>query len=349
MGVMMPVISVVLPAFNAEKYVKEAVQSILDQTFISFELIVIDDGSTDGTLQVLQQLKELDERVILITRQNRGLVETLNEGIDHARGKWLARMDADDIALPNRFERQLQWLGKSDADICGSWVQFCGTADKRILKHPQSDAANKMELLFGCSFAHPTVMMKTELVRNLRYDKAWEKCEDYDLWERAARAGWKMTNVPEVLLLYRQHDAQVSTAASVTQQELTQRIRRRRWEFVSTSMNIEREWIAEVLKLREPLLPKFNINDVDSAFVELLHHASGEARITVFDHVTRIYFRAAADCPDIVMRWWRLNTKFGRTFPWGTMFQLLVLSVLRIRPGSHFFEKLKKFLLSKAV
>src|SRR5208337_2402809 len=99
------------------------------------------------------------------------------------------------------------------------------------------------ELIFGAPFVHPTVMMKTKLLKQLHYDKAWEKCEDYDLWERAARANWKMINVPEVLLLYRQHKAQISTSASSRQLQLAQKIQRRRWEYLSDLVKLEKEWI----------------------------------------------------------------------------------------------------------
>jgi hypothetical protein len=251
-------------------------------------------------------------------------------------------MDQDDIALPYRFERQLQWLEQTSADICGSWVKFFGTADKRILKHPQTDSALKMELLFGCSFAHPTVIMKTELVKQLRYDKDWEKCEDYDLWERAAHIGWKMTNVPEVLLMYRQHEAQISTTTSAMQQQLTQKIRRRYWEFVFDSMKLEKAWIDEVLKLREPLSPQSNMNVVDSVFVELLQRSQGETRETIFDYATRLYFRAASTCPDVAARWSKLHKDFGFGFAKGTKTKLLLLSVFRIHADSRLFELLKK-------
>lgn len=337
----MPKISVVLPVYNGERYLAEALDSILAQTFADFEIIVIDDGSTDGSLSLLQKYEKRDKRIRLVARENRNLATTLNDSIDLAKGEWIARMDQDDIALPHRFERQLEWLEQTGADICGSWVQFFGTADRRIIKHSQTDEAIKMGLLFGSPFAHPTVMMKTELVKQLRYDKAWEKCEDYDLWERAARAGWKMTNVPEILLLYRQHDAQISTNASTYQQLLTQKIRRRCWELVSDSMKLKKEWIDEVLKLREPSPAKPNMNDVDSVFIELLQQNQGEARATIFDHATRMYFRAAVDCPDVVSRWSKLYKKFGVGDAKGVKLKLWLLATLHIRSDSKLFNYLK--------
>lgn len=337
-----PLISVALPVHNGEKYLAEAIESILAQTFTDFELIIIDDGSADNSLQVLRKYQQRDARINLVARESRNLATTLNDIIDLARGKWIARMDQDDIALPQRFERQLQWLEQSGADICGSWVKFFGTTDKRTLKHPQSDEAIKMGLLFGSSFAHPSVIMKTELAKQLRYDKAWEKCEDYDLWVRAAHAGWKMSNVPEVLLLYRQHEAQISTSTADRQQELTQAVRRRYWGLVFDSMGLDRALIGEVLKLREPSPPKADMDKVDLAFFELLDRNLGEARETIFDHVTRLYFRAAANCPDVFARWGRLNKRFGIGQAWVTKLKLLALSGFRVRADSAIFTRMKK-------
>ena len=163
----MPLISVAMPVYNGEAHLAEALESILAQTYTNFELIIIDDGSTDNSLQVLLQYQKRDIRIRLITRENRNLATTLNDIIDLAQGKWVARMDQDDIALPHRFERQLEWLEQTGADIAGSWIQLFGTFDKRILKHSQTDDAIKMELLFGSPFAHPTVMLRAELVKQL--------------------------------------------------------------------------------------------------------------------------------------------------------------------------------------
>lgn len=342
----MPVISVLLPVFNAEKFVGAAIESVLSQTFTNFELILINDGSTDGSLNILDKFKKLDIRVVVVTRENRGLVETLNEGINLAKGKWVARMDADDIAFPQRFERQLQWLSQTDADICGSWIKNFGAGGTRIIKHPQSDDAIKMELLFGCSFAHPTVIMKTELVKKLRYDQDWDKAEDYDLWIRAACAGWKMTNVPEVLLMYRQHNRQISTASSAKQQQLTQEIRHRYGHFVFDKMQFNEKSIDAALNLRELYVSKPNMNLVDLAFVSLLQHNHGEAKAVILDHATRLYYRAASNSLDVAYRWHRLNRQFGYGLGLSTIIKLLFLSIFQINPSSATFQTIKKFYFS---
>lgn len=340
--VSMPLISVAMSIYNGEAYLAEAIDSILAQSFTNFEFIIIDDGSTDNSLKILREYEKRDTRIRLIARENKNLATTLNEIIDLAFGKWIARMDQDDIALPERFERQLAWLDATGADIGGSWVQFFGTSDKRVLMHAQSDEAIQMELLFGSAFAHPSVMMKTELVKKLRYDKAWEKCEDYDLWERAARAGWKMTNIPEVLLHYRLHSNQISSNASLQQQSLTQKIRHRYGQFFFDKSHLNKQWIDEVLKLREPIPAVTNMDMVDDAFDRLLQITKGEARDVVFDHMTRLYFRAAPNYINIAFRWQKLSYQNGFGIYFLTIFKLVFLSIFKISPKSSFFQNLKK-------
>lgn len=340
-GAPVPEVSVALAVYNGAQYLGEAIDSILAQTFTNFELIVIDDGSTDDTLAILRKFEAKDARVRVVSRENRELATTLNEIIDLARGKWIARMDSDDIALPNRFAAQLRWLEQTGADMCGSWVQLFGADFEHPLKHAISDAAIRMELLFGTPFAHPTVMMKTALIRDLRYDKAWEKCEDYDLWERAASAGWKMANVPEILLRYRQHPAQITSSTYGKNRALSASVRRRYHHVLFKQLGLPEIWIDELMKLRDDA-PAANMDYVDAAFRALLSHADGEAREVVLDHATRLYFRAAANCPDVATRWSKLNTDSGIPYSRLTFCKLAFLGVLRIGPDSRLFQQLKK-------
>lgn len=326
-----PLITVVLPAFNAEKYVTEAVRSILNQTFQDFELIVINDGSTDATEDILKNLVNEDKRIKLINRENKGLVASLNEGVDVAKGVWIARMDADDIAIPNRFELQLECLRQTGADICGGGVQRFGTLDRRIFRPWKSDEAIKMQMLFSCPFAHPTVMMRTALVRQLRYDAAWEKAEDYDLWERAAHAGWKMANVLEVLLLYRVHDTQISTATSARQLELALQIKRRYWARVFKTLGIDWRGVEEVLKLSSQNESKPDMDAVDALLINLLQRSDAEASEVVLSQVTHSYLRAAADCPNVVSRWSKFFSAQARSKNLPTKITLWLLRAFRIR------------------
>ncbi|WP_374166342.1 glycosyltransferase family 2 protein [Arcticibacter sp. MXS-1] len=206
----MPRISVVLPVYNAEKYVGEAVDSILAQTYKDFELLVINDASTDRSLEVLEQYK--DRRIRLINNEeNLKVVKSLNKGIDLAQGEFIARMDADDISHPLRFERQLNYLERNpDIDICGSWVQTFGS-EHHILKAAVEHEHIRARLFFLNPMFHPAIIFKRESFNKhkLRFDEQYKNAEDYGMWVNAIDL-LTFGNVPEVLLKYRIHTTNVS-------------------------------------------------------------------------------------------------------------------------------------------
>jgi hypothetical protein len=209
-----PLISVVLPVYNAEKYVREAVESVLSQTFSNFELIVINDGSTDGSGDILRELAAKDQRIVLVDRPNRGLVSTLNEGIALARADLIARMDADDVALPERFAEQYRRMSESPTlGVIGSFISLVDAEGKTIRQgvYPISERDVSEFLEAGCPFAHPTVLMRREAVLAAGgYRKAFSHAEDYDLWLRIHELGYGLFNLPKPLLKYRIHDTNVS-------------------------------------------------------------------------------------------------------------------------------------------
>jgi glycosyltransferase involved in cell wall biosynthesis len=337
-----PLISVILPVYNGEQYLAEAMDSLLAQTFSDFELIAFDDGSTDRSLKILKRYAEQDRRVRVISRENRGLVTTLNESINEARGTWVARMDQDDIALPQRFERQLSWLEKTDADISGSWVQRFGTSDKRVVRLRETDQAIKMEMLFCSPFAHPAVMIRTSTARKLRYDIAFEKAEDYDLWERSAEAGCKMTNVQEILLLYRMHPAQISTLTAIKQQLVEQAVRRRYWEYIAKEEKLEQSCVYETLKLFEPTMAKIDMRKVGQVFGTLFRQGNDEAKSVILDRVRRLYLTAAASCPDIVSQWNDLSREMKVEVNMAFILKLWIFHTLKIKSNGYMFRQIKK-------
>ena len=336
-----PVISVVLLVYNGEEHLSEAIDSILTQTFTDFEFIIIDDGSTDGSLALLKQYQQRDARIRLVARENRNLATTLNDLIDLARGEWTARMDQDDVALPHRFERQLQWLERTGADICGSWVKFFGSWDRRTWRGYQSDEAIKIEMLFKSPFVHPSIMMRTNSAKLLRYDKTCEKAEDYDLWVRAAQAGWMMSNVPEVLLLYRKHASQISTYSSSMQQVIGEKIQKRYWAFMASLLGLRQESVQEVLNLIA-LRVRPEMDAVDATFGILLQQSHGEARKAVMNNISRLYLKVAADHPDISARWDMLNRQSVLERAVGTKLKFWFVRLFKIRYGGNSSKYLKK-------
>jgi hypothetical protein len=335
-------ISVLLHVYNAAPYLEESIDSLLQQSFRDFEIIAVDDGSTDESLAILQAAAQRDARIHLISRSNRGLVRTLNEALDLSQGQWVARMDADDICTPDRFQKQLDWLAQSNADACGSWMQIFGGNPQRVIRHPVSDEGIKTGLLFGCPLAHPSMMMRGDRLRALRYDPEWEKAEDYDLWIRAAQAGWKLGNVPEVLLYYRTHGQQQSHQSNNKQQALTQRLRQRYWHDMAPTLGVSPSSVDEVLKLRESHPRPVDMDQVDAALVRLLTRTQGEAQTVALDHSFRLYCRAASSCPDIVARWVHLNRTCGLAAKWASKIKLGMLRLFRLQPDHRLFEVLKR-------
>ncbi len=330
-------VSVLLPVYNAAKYIADALDSILSQTFDNFELIVIDDGSSDKSLNILREYESKDTRIRLFTRENRGLIASLNEGIDIARGKWLVRMDADDIALPTRIERQLYWADKTGADIVGSWVKFFGSFDRRIWKGYQSDEAIKIDMLFKCPFVHPSVMMRRDMVKQLKYDPISEKAEDYDLWVRAALAGCKMFNVPEVLLKYRKHTAQVSVVSADMQQSMTEVIRKKYWEhyFASTdSISTTLEAGFNVSSLSPKL---FDLEVANNFFVQLASRIHQKAKEALLDNIYRLSLRN----PNVGKSWVSLNKKYNSKKEFWKNLSILFLQHMpsKYTYGIHYFLK----------
>ncbi|MFN3500447.1 MAG: glycosyltransferase family 2 protein, partial [Pannonibacter indicus] len=162
-----PAISAVLPVYNGEAYVREAVESILAQTFTDFELIIINDGSTDGSGAILRELAARDPRIVLVERANGGLVSALNEGIERAQAGLIARMDADDVAMPKRFALQhARMEAEPELGVLGSFIRIMDKAGRtiRLGDYPVSVAEAARFMEHGCPVAHPTVMMRREAV-----------------------------------------------------------------------------------------------------------------------------------------------------------------------------------------
>jgi glycosyltransferase involved in cell wall biosynthesis len=206
----MPKVSVILAAYNAEKYLVSAVQSILDQTFTDFELLLFDDGSKDSTPQIVADFGKKDPRVVPISRANKGLTPTLNEGISRAQGEYLARMDADDLSLPRRFAEQVKYLDEHPECVClGSRVTLVDPYASPIkdtdhkLTHEEIEAGLLKGV--GWSIVHPAAMMRADAVRKVGgYREQFKTSQDLDLFLRLSEIG-RLANLAEPLVQYRQH------------------------------------------------------------------------------------------------------------------------------------------------
>lgn len=215
-----PEITVLMPVYNCELYIEEAVESILNQTCSDFEFLIIDDASTDNTVSIIKSYQ--DSRIQLIEKPlNTGLTNSLNLGLRLARGKYIARMDGDDISVPERFAKQITFLeANPDVVLCGAWFNIVGS--NKLVKVPEHHDAIKLALLRGNCIAHPTVMIRKEILDefSITYEEHKEAAEDYDLWVRLLMLG-KLHNLQEVLLDYRMHNAQVSSKRMLQQNRIT--------------------------------------------------------------------------------------------------------------------------------
>lgn len=209
---MTPMITVAMPVKNGAQFLAEAIESILAQTFENFELLILDDHSDDDTARIVQGYMTQDARVRLIKAVSHGLVAGLNQLLELAHGTYFARMDADDIAEPSRFEKQVAHLEQHpECDILGCWVNVI-EAKQEVWHYRRSFADTATVLLCGKTpLCHPSIMARTKIMRQLGYRSRYLHMEDMDLFARALLAGLKFYALPEVLLHYRVHSTSVSS------------------------------------------------------------------------------------------------------------------------------------------
>jgi glycosyltransferase involved in cell wall biosynthesis len=207
-----PLISVIMPAYNAEKYIQEAIDSILNQSYSNLELLIFDDGSSDATRSVIDGYS--DERIVKIyADKNSGVVAARNHCIDLAKGKYIALMDADDIASHDRFEKQVTLLEADGCDVCGSehWHLNQSTGVLKASKDRHTDADLRALLSVYCSMCNSAVMARSEIIKQYKYDATIPVAEDYHLWVTLAVVGYRFANLPERLITYRQYPEQSSS------------------------------------------------------------------------------------------------------------------------------------------
>ncbi|APQ75723.1 glycosyl transferase family 2 [Clostridium botulinum] len=218
-------ISVIMPVYNAEKYLRESIESILNQTYKNFEFIIINDGSTDYSLKIINEYYKKDCRIKIISRENKGLVYSLNEGISIAKGEYIARMDGDDVCNLDRLEKQIKYMKfNPNVDILGSYVEIM--ADKEVsyrtiniayegFNVPINKNNIKNYLFLHCTICHPSSMMKKVFLEEINfYSNRYKTSEDYDLWMRALKRGYNIDNIKEPLLKYRLHKESKSQVES---------------------------------------------------------------------------------------------------------------------------------------
>lgn len=239
-----PLVSVIMPIYNAEKYARESIESILNQSFSNFELIIINDGSTDYSEKVILSFK--DARIKYFKNEkNLKLIETLNLGLKLAQGKYIARIDADDVALPVRFEKQITFLeNNTDYGIVGSFAKCFGDSNG-ILKYVEEDQDIRFALLTHNPFIHSSVMFSRSILEehNLEFRKEQLHVEDYDLWINMI-CHTKAKIIPETLIKYRIHENQISSIFRDLQIKNSENLQKRYFKTVFKDNEMQEELYA---------------------------------------------------------------------------------------------------------
>ncbi|MBE7382498.1 MAG: glycosyltransferase [Leptolyngbya sp. SIO1E4] len=229
-----PLISVIMPVYNSLRYLDFAIESILQQSFEDFELLIFDDGSTDGSRERLQQYAAKDPRIQLFLREHGGLTLLLNEGLQKSKGKFIARMDSDDIAMKNRFEIQLKFLTQNpDCVAVGSEILRIDPSGLPIGVKGQPTQHEEILHAFlngkGGVINHPSAMFPRAALKKIGgYNRELEPAEDLDLFIRLSEVG-KLANLPQVLIQYRLHCKRTTDQKRVVQLEKVQEIVRQAW------------------------------------------------------------------------------------------------------------------------
>lgn len=224
-----PLVSIILPTYNNEEFLKASVQSILDQTYNNFELIIINDCSTDNTVSILNEFH--DNRIRLISNPvNLGLIKSLNIGLDAIKGKYIARMDGDDFCFSNRLQLEVEFLESNEDVLLVGGSHLAGDIDTNNLRKqyfPTAESDVKATFLFNCPFSHITIMIRSSIINQykLKYEESFKYAEDYALWLKISSLG-KICNLPYFFAKYRTNVSGQTSVANAKMHERFQIISR---------------------------------------------------------------------------------------------------------------------------
>lgn len=284
-------VTVLMGVYNAAVYLREAIDTILNQTFSDFEFLIYNDGSTDATADIVRSYT--DPRIFFFDNSvNRSVSPNMNEGIERARGRYIVRMDGDDLADPERIAKQVAYMeAHPEVGLCGSAVRYFGAVDAVILLPVENDIIQHTMWLQN-AFFQPSVIIRTSVLRehNLRYDVRYEFAEDYKLWSDMCSVT-QVHNLPEPLLNYRIHPHQISRRQSIGQQKVSARIRQEQMSRFHICLRPNQERAFDLLTIDDGW-SEFKLNDY-AAVANLLQDLCLQAK-QAMPNPTVIYKVAAA-------------------------------------------------------
>jgi glycosyltransferase involved in cell wall biosynthesis len=264
-----PRVSVLMTVYNGEKYLSEAIDSILNQTFEDFEFIIIDDGSTDGSADIIQSYR--DERIrFLRNGKNLSVPVSSNIGLKLSCGEYIARMDCDDISLPERLEKQVQFMDDHpEVGICGTWLEIFGNAEG-VWRYPSENSEIMALSFFNSPMAHPTSMMRKELLfkYSLFYDESYTYSSDYEFWVRCGKY-FPLANLDEVLFRYRRHGTQIGNRHIKEESQFSDQIRLRQLHELGLDPNSREIELHRALVLGSYFADKKFVESVNKWMLEI--------------------------------------------------------------------------------
>ncbi len=236
-----PKVSVFMPVYNAGIDLIEAVQSILDQTFTDFEFVIVNDGSTDNSIELLQQFN--DNRIRIVNNdENKGLIASLNIGLDLCVGEYIVRMDQDDISLPTRIEKQVEFMNQHpEYGLIGSWFQDFGDNIKsKLVCYSSDDTQIRIRHLYQTHISHPTALLRNSVIKehNLKFDPAFVHGEDYEFWVRMS-SYCKLSNIPELLVLKRDHIHNITNKYAQTMQDTCAKVKLKQFHQMGLELHVD--------------------------------------------------------------------------------------------------------------
>jgi glycosyltransferase involved in cell wall biosynthesis len=260
-----PFITVFMPVYNAGKYLNEAIISILNQTYENFEFLIVNDGSTDDSLNTIKSFN--DKRIRLIENEsNKGLIASLNIGLTESRGEYIVRMDQDDISLSHRIETQIKFLLENpEYGLLGSWFEDFGEdIPNKLVKYSTDDNVIRIKHLYQTHISHPTAVIKREVIlkHNLQFDPARVHGEDYDLWVRMSQF-CKLSNYPEMLVLKRDHPRSITNKYSQLMSDTCSNVKQ--YQFQKMGIELNRTQLDLYTRFADP---EWHFNEMELDILE---------------------------------------------------------------------------------
>jgi len=302
---MTPLVSVMIPVMGAAKHLEETLRSILRQTLQDFEIVIVDGGVDEAARQVLARYSSADERIKVFAQREPGIAAARNEAMSHAGGIYCAVNDSDDISLPHRLERQIEFLeSHPEISLCGAWIQTFGAGSAQIRQTPPNDESIRSLMMFLCPFAHSTVVWRRADIARTGQNYLLHSSEDYDLWARLL-PHIHFANLPEVLVHYRVHEGQRSHVVEETDRNWQYQVAIRTSLIRRLGVNPTNEQAALHQKISTGRESEVRMDDVEAWLLELLraNYNKKVYPLPSFDQVI-------ADC------WWnaglRAQTNFSR-------------------------------------